>query len=381
MSHAFMSPSAFKTAKECPAAPLRQFQVNQRIDLLRLAGAHFYGLNEESDINRWNQIMAEDNNPADDGTKLHTVFETSLENGIAEKDDIRLLVEEQDLQTDMKGDEFILDELTNTINEQLVDLESASRIGIEEKVQILGLPQHGTIDLAFVEGKTLYLRDLKTGRVEVSSENNDQLMNYGVGIMDKWDLWDDIDTIEMQILGIRFKADKWSCTAEDLMNYKNDVMLPAFMEAYKINPVANAGDHCLYCSAKIHCPEWMEKFNGVANEHFENDFSDIDDTEELENIWITLKQADRALKECGRELMSRMEGFYEPKRVATVVRNRKDINHEMDVDEVMKKAKIKKSEYTKTEVISAAQLKSKFGDDLPEGLIVESTNAPYLKIK
>ena len=381
-AHAFMSPSAFKTAKNCPAAPLRQFQVNQRIDLLRLSGAHFYGLDEPSDVEHWDLIMAEDNNAADDGTKLHNVFEQCLNDGITSKDDIREMIKEQDLKTDMKGDEYILDQLTRCVGEQLELMESASRIGVEQRIKVLGLPQFGTIDLTWIEERTLYLRDLKTGRIEVESEENDQLMNYGVGIMDSWDAWDDVDEIKIKILGLRFEADEWTCKTSDLLDYKVNVMLPVFMAAYEINPEAKAGDHCLYCSAKIHCPEWNAKFRDtMINEAFENNFLKSD-PDKLEDVWIMCKQAERLGKDIGRELMQRTQGFYEPQRVKIQKGNkRKSYAEGVDIDETMKKAGIKKSQYQKTEVLTPSQLDAKLGEDVPEGLITVAHNAPYLKMK
>ena len=382
-AHAFMSPSAFTTAKKCPASPLRQFQIEQLKELIRMSGTHFYGLTSDVDVDRFHQIVKEENDAADDGTKLHSVFEKSILEKITDKEDIRDLIEEEKLVTDMKGDEYILDQLTTCTNEQLEMLGEAEWVGVEERMWVTGLPQYGTVDLSWLVDEVLYVRDLKTGRLDVATEDNDQLMNYAVGLLDKHQLWDRVKTVKMKILGLRFKANEWEVNVKDLLTYKVEVMLPTFMAAYSINPEAVAGDHCLYCSAKVSCPEWQKKFKGLANKHFENGFEDLDVDEQIE-LYKLCKQAERCGKDLSKLILLAFEGFDEPQGIVRVD-GRKRVDYVVSEDELVaslkKKKLVSKSDdlYAK-KLLTPVQLKAKYPDADLEGVVKEGRNAPYLKI-
>ena len=383
MAHAFMSPSAFKTARKCPASPLRQFQINQRMALLEEAGPIFYGLTDEKDLERWKAITNEDRTASEDGTKLHNVLEKCLLDRIADKDEIRQLIVEQDLKGDMKGDEYILSQLKRIVDEQLEMLSESEMVGVEKRIKVIGLPQFGTVDLTFKIDKTLYVRDLKTGRIEVEADENDQLMNYAVGVLDEIG-WDDVDTVKFEILAVRFNVEEWECDTETLLKYKNEVMLPAFLAAYEINPKAVAGDHCLYCTAKVSCKEWQDKFKGAANQYFEDDaFTQLEPQEQVD-LYRLCKQAEQAGKKLSKEILMNMEGFFEPVGVAKV-NGRKRYDFEMSEEDLVKtlrknKVITAKSDVYNTTLMSAKDLKAKYGDDLPEGAVREGNNAPYLKM-
>lgn len=381
--HAFMSPSAFKTARACPASPSRQAHIERRKELLQMVGVEFYGLSSKEDKDRWSAITKEDNTAAEDGTKAHNVFETAILQQITDKEVIREMVEKEDMQGPLKGDEFILDQLHRCVLEQLEMLDEASWIGVEERIRVIGLPQFGTIDLTWRTDRTLYLRDLKTGMLEVESEDNDQLMNYGVGVLDKLDAWDEVDEVHIKILGLRFKVEEWICSIEDLRTYKHDVMLPAFMAAYAINPEAIPGNHCLYCSAKISCKEWQDEFNGLSNEHFNTDISEMDVQDQVE-LYAKCKQAEKLAKDLSKEILIAFEGFDEPKGI-TQVNGRKRTEYALSEEEMVEKLTtehdVEKSLLYETKLLSPAQLKAKLGEDAPDEIFNYGRNAPYLKLK
>jgi hypothetical protein len=378
-THAFMSPSNFSKCQACPAAALREFQVKQLQDLMYKAGPVFYGL-EAEDLDRWELI---NNNPSErkyheDGTKLHAVLEDCLNDGINAPEDIIALVEAQDTAQRLHTDDYIMMRFVSVINEQLEQLETAERVGVERKIVVSGLPQGGTIDLSWGYERVLYLRDLKAGRVEVSSEENHQLMNYAVGILDE-EGWDAYDSVDFKILGLHFESESWTCSVDKLRAYKHDVMLPAFLKAYQLNPEAIPGDQCLYCAGKIACPEWQAKFNDGMEKAESSGITSLSSDEKVE-LFRLCKQAYYLQKDLQKELLSAFEGFDEPQGI-TRVDGRKTVKW-ADEDEAMKLMKKKHgASVIKQELKSPKVLKQLLGDDsIPEDLTHTVIGSPYLKL-
>lgn len=338
MAHAFLAPSSFSRTIKCPASAIRAMQVEARIELIAGMGAEFYGLATGEETERFEINMTPDQSAASDGTARHDIFEGAINNVLTEYRDILPLVEgHSDLSDAAKRDKYINDQLIACIQRQLEFLEDAEWVSVEHKVKVNGLPQFGHVDLAAHKNRTLYIKDLKTGRVEVSAEDNDQLRPYAVGICDELG-WDKFDSVEVEILGLHFPDSTWVIPIDELREYKDNVMHPTFMEAYKINPRAEAGEHCLYCPAKLHCREWQEEFNGVANEYFDLDAAGLEelDNDELLKIRSTLKVGKNALDIVNRILMERVQGFNPPK--VTLVKGKK-ITKWVDEEAVKKKFK------------------------------------------
>lgn len=292
-------------------------QVEARLDLLSKVGPEFYGLSDE-DAERFQANIDLSNDAADDGTIYHEVFEECINERISEYRDILAAIHGRtDLSSAASGDEFIHDKLIKCIQEQLEFLSTVDFFEIEKKVIVKGLPQFGHTDLVATVGRTMHMRDLKTGRIDVEAVDNDQLKVYSVGILDELG-WDNFDEVITQPLGLHWEAEPWTVSVDDLKTYKHDVMLPAFLDAYSINPTASAGDHCLYCPAKIHCKEWQEKFDGLDNEYFENNDIKECESDELVAMFKLTKQADNLKKMLSAELLQRAESFDPPEGVKPV---------------------------------------------------------------
>lgn len=335
MAHAFLAPSSFARTIKCPASALRAMQVEARIDLISMIGPEFYGLKEGEESERFVANILPDTNAADEGTARHQVFEEAISNAMSEYRDILPLIEGNDLISESgKADKYINDKLITCIQEQVEFLEDAEWVSIEHKVQVKGLPQFGHVDLAAYKERTLYIKDLKTGRVDVQAENNAQLTVYAVGLVDELG-WDKFDDVQLEILGLNFESSIWAIDIDDLRTYKDEVMLPTFMKAYSINPPAEAGEHCMYCPAKIHCKEWQEKFDGARNEYIDADLSDFDN-DDLVSLRSKIKDSKNALDQINRVLMERAQGFNPPN--VTLVKG-KTITNWKDPDAVEKKLK------------------------------------------
>lgn len=383
-THSFLSPSFGKIGYNCPASALRTFQVRQRMELIREIGPEFYGLTNETSIDRFNLIIKDDNSMALEGTALHEIFEKCLLEGVNDKSKINKIIQSyDDISESTKNDDYIIDVFHKVVTSQLKTIADADFVGVEHKVNVKGFPQGGTVDLIFTKGDKLYIRDLKTGFNEVHSKNNHQLFTYAVGVLDEFG-WDKFNEIELGIIGIRWSSNSNVVKVKDVENFKTDIMFPAFMEAYSINPKARAGDWCQYCDGKIHCKQWQDKFNNlVNNEVFVNeDMTDLSN-DELVELYATFKASENLIKfQLNTEIMLRMQGFDPVNGVTTVSKTRDVIN--VPEDELVEKLskKVPKSKLYNRTLKTPKQLRALIGEDEElEGMIDTLNNKPYLVLK
>lgn len=392
-THAFLSPSFAHIGYKCPAAALRSFQVKQRAELLREIAVEYYGLTVPDEVLRLEKILEEDTESADEGTALHEIFEDAM-NGVLKKqsDVIDAIKSHPKITSDTKDDAFIHSRLCQCIKEQRAFIKTCDWFEVEKRIKVRGLPQHGTIDLIAgnFKKKTLYARDLKTGYNEVDPKENEQLMTYAVGLLDEigsdgMSGWDRYNKVEIVILGVRWETKPWTVSTYDLKKFKQEVMYPAFMNAYSITPEAIPGDHCRYCVGKIHCKPWQDKFNGAANQTYSDD--DVEDmpTERLVELWKLCKQAETLMKQqLGPEIMQRFDGFDVPQGVKRVSGN-KIVKYKVDESEVVKhmrkKAK-RKSDLYKQTLLTPKQLQAQLGlkDEDLEKITEVTHNKPYLML-
>lgn len=386
--HAFLSPSFANTGLNCPASAIRCMQVEQRVDLFRQAGAEFFGLESDSDLQRWEVINKPDDQASRDGTALHEVFEYGINNKLREKSDyvkqIKKLKKRGVISEETADDSFLVDRLYQQAIVQLDDLSTAQWIGVEAGVKVKGLPEYGTVDLGFRIDRRLYCRDLKTGRGEVASKNCKQLMIYAIGILEHIG-WDTVDDVEIHILGIRWESEPWVVSVKKLAKFKKEVLLPAFFKAYGINPEAIAGDWCQYCSAKIHCREWQEKFHGsINNETFDNLDVVDHDSQGLVDLFRLCKQAQNLVQyQLQPEILRRFEGFGDIPKITRVAGRKTEVWNTDEATITKKLAKKlggKESLYKKS-LMSPKDIKAEHGDTAAVQKLTKTTQTkPYLKV-
>ena len=389
-AHAFLSPSFAHIGYKCPASALRSFQVKQRQELLAEVGVEFYGIKKDEE---WEALMSEDTTLSDKGTALHTVFEHCLKMKLSEREDVRtyINVAYKKLSTTHSEDDFITDSLHRLVVQTLENIQSASRVIIESKSKMNGLPSSGTVDLAYLEAPVLNIEDLKTGQVEVDAKDNEQLMTYALNIYDSLSVEEQasIKTVRFKILGLRWDTPEWVIPVQQLLKWKTEVVLPAYIEAYSINPKAIAGKHCLYCDAKIHCAEYIDKLEGDLkkahglsdNATFDNSGFDDLSNDELVSLAKDTKIADNFNKEAKQELLIRTESFEPPdvKRMngrKTIVWSKKD-------DEVVKalaKSVTNKEELYSRKLKPPKDLKKLIGEDKIEKISKTVTGKPWIKL-
>ena len=169
---------------------------------------------------------------------------------------------------------------------------------VEQRLPIFGgvIPdQFGTSDAVVVFPKKLKCADLKYGRgVQVFAEENEQLMLYGLGALDEFDLLGDIEEVELIIHQPRLNHyDSWTCSVEHLRTFEQraieagnralhiaeslDGLTPLAIEA-NAEKILNPGpDQCRFCKAKATCPALRDQVLAAVAGDFEVLTDDLSD--------------------------------------------------------------------------------------------------------
>lgn len=147
----------------------------------------------------------------------------------------------------------------------------------------------GTGDCVIIADGTLYIVDYKHGKgVEVSAEENPQMMLYALGALELFDGIYDIDTVRMAIFQPRRENVSVCVMAkDDLLQWAyNDLMAKAKL-AYEGGGEFACGDWCRFCKAKAACRKRAEYNLELAKYDFA-----MPDTLEDDEIAAILEKAD-----------------------------------------------------------------------------------------
>lgn len=147
----------------------------------------------------------------------------------------------------------------------------------------------GTGDCVIIADGTLYIVDYKHGKgVEVSAEENPQMMLYALGALELFDGIYDIDTVRMAIFQPRRENVSVCVMAkDDLLQWAyNDLMAKAKL-AYEGGGEFACGNWCRFCKAKAACRKRAEYNLELAKYDFA-----MPDTLENAEIAAILEKAD-----------------------------------------------------------------------------------------
>lgn len=129
----------------------------------------------------------------------------------------------------------------------------------------------GTGDCVIVGDDVLYVIDYKHGMgVEVSAENNPQMMCYSLGALKLFDGIYDIKKISMIIFQPRKQnISTFDMSKEDLYSWAESVLAPTAKLAFEGKGEFKAGEHCQFCKVKSACRKRMEYNMQMAKYDFE----------------------------------------------------------------------------------------------------------------
>jgi len=154
----------------------------------------------------------------------------------------------------------------------------------------------GTGDCVIVADDTLYIIDYKHGKgVEVSAENNSQLMCYALGAIELFDGIYDIDTVSMAIFQPRRdNISTFTMPKSELYDWAENTLAPTAELAAKGEGEFKAGEHCQFCKIKATCRKRAEYNLELAKYDFEMPVN-LED----EEIEIILSKADSLISWAG----------------------------------------------------------------------------------
>lgn len=384
--HAWMSPSSFHRTLRCPASVSRDHALRRRA-LWQMDQAT---LSDNPTIPALLDPTPEDGpDPAADGTACHKVFEEcTMALEVPTEHFTRTKLRSYGASPELLDDDFVIQSLIRTIESVITTLTLDGEPDWQEneiRLPLVGCASFGTADLVFQKGRRLYVWDLKTGRQEVSPRDNEQLQAYASAVLDAVG-YDEYDTVSLGVVGIRFPSDTWETIPEVIKAFRDNVMRPAVADAHSLRPTASVGRHCLYCPAKLWCPEWNRVVSYKAETGmFDPDFADLGDTE-LVGRYLWSKQVERFQNDAKREIALRYEGFgrMEGETRVQYVRPAPIVDY---VDETVAVqalertlSPVEQEEFIQKRAVNPARLKAYVSEEMYNKLTRVRTRKPYVKM-
>jgi hypothetical protein len=134
---------------------------------------------------------------------------------------------------------------------------SDAQLFLEQKLNLTDyVPEgFGTGDVVIIADGTLSLIDLKYGKgVQVSAEQNKQMMLYSLGALREFDFIFSIETVRMTIYQPRIgNYSTWEIPVKELREWASTVLIPLAEMAFKGKGEYFPGKHCQFCKAKGIC--------------------------------------------------------------------------------------------------------------------------------
>lgn len=163
------------------------------------------------------------------------------------------------------------DEYLDYILEKVHSFDSPPTVIVEKKVDFSSyVPEgFGTADCIILGDGELHIVDFKYGKgVEVSAENNPQMMLYALGAYLEYSFLFQIEAVKMTIVQPRIgNISEYSMLVEELLEWAELTVKPRAQMAWNGEGDYVAGDHCKFCRAKASCRERARK--NLEAENFE----------------------------------------------------------------------------------------------------------------
>lgn len=145
-------------------------------------------------------------------------------------------------------------------------------ISLEERLDFSRWVEQGfgTGDAIVIADGVMEVIDLKYGKgVEVFAEKNPQLMLYGLGALEAFDMLFGIKTVKLTIVQPRQeRIDSWSISAEDLYIWGDEEVKPKAALAYEGKGEMKCGYWCKWCRVKPLCAKMAETNLELAKDEF-----------------------------------------------------------------------------------------------------------------
>lgn len=232
---------------------------------------------------------------AEEGTLAHAICEAKISARLrGQNDDVilnklrssELYREEMEYYTDAYVDYVYGEFLTARKN------TSDACLYVEKKLDFSAyIPEgFGTADAVIIADGTLQVCDFKYGKgVLVEADRNPQMMIYGLGALEEWGRFYDIDKVKMTIIQPRLdNIDSYELSVSTLEEWAKNVLAPKAWEAFEGKNVSQVpGDWCRFCKVKSSCRALADKTKEMASA----DFNMLTDKEKAE-LFLLLPAVD-----------------------------------------------------------------------------------------
>ena len=218
---------------------------------------------------RLEETLPEATSPyAEEGTLAHAVGESYLRQMLAAEHQEAALSIVDDLYPGLPKE---IDDCAQTYSRYVRDEVFRGRANafIERHVNLTNyVPAgFGTLDAGAVDEESLDIADYKHGKgVFVSVENNPQFMIYALGLYDLYGFIYSPKVVRMHVIQPRLdNIASWEISADELLDWGENVLRPAAQLAYMGAGEFNPGDHCQFCRAKAICRARAENFTALED--------------------------------------------------------------------------------------------------------------------
>lgn len=241
----------------------------------------------------------------------------------------------------------------------------------------------GTCDVTLIGGSVLHIIDYKYGKgVQVSADNNPQLMLYALGALNEVGFLYDIESISMTIFQPRLgNISTFTVPLVDLLVWAENVLMPTAQLAFDGAGEQVVGEHCKFCKLKPTCRKLAEENLKLAQYDFKPaatlsnaEIADVIKTADILKDWAS------SVKDFALEQALQGE-VYEGFKVVEGKSNRKYVD-EIQVEKTLKEQGYKEEElFTKSMLgITAMEKllgKKQFSTLLSE-LVIKPQGSPTL---
>ena len=243
----------------------------------------------------------------------------------------------------------------------------------------------GTCDCIIIQGDTLTIIDYKYGvGVPVSAKDNPQMRLYALGALNDYGFAYDVDKVEMHIYQPRINnISDDSLTVKELLEW-GETVKPVANQAAKGKGKYKAGVHCKFCPHAGRCRALTKTCTEYVEAHSlrvavpvlaPHEVAEVLQMEPLVALWLKRVKA--------QALETMLDGGEIPgyKVVEGKEGNRK-WSDELKVADTLKAAGYDAEDYTKTELLSPAQMDKAIGKkkaaELLAGFISRAPGAPTI---
>jgi len=318
---------------------------------------------------------------AKEGTLAHMLAEAALKEGASVYELVKAGVEFDISQTDEKPEyrkpDMVMAEYLQEGYIKHVLLKKGE-LHVEQTNEFEFAPgNRGTADVAVIDRKKRFLNisDLKYGvGILVFVKGNEQLEAYAIAFLDAYDLWDDIDTVELEIYQPRRDWVDTTRVTTDYLRQRKDFFREKYEESQSADAVLVPGIlQCYFCPYMSQCRAAFDYVFAALNGDYESmELAVTDPIKALKAKDISVAEAaslyrakdlsNRMFKALDERLYDEYMAGKETPGVKVVEGvGRRQWKDEEEAEKALERMRVKKDDRYNTKLVSPAQAETVVG--------------------